>query len=169
MTGVALKGLAGRKLRALLTAFAIVIGVSMVSGTFILTDTMQKSFDGIFSQSYSDTDAVVKGKEIVKGSTSGSAATVPASLLADVRALPEVESAGGSLDGREGLDLLEQRGVDGGAATGGELDELLAVDDGVGALVGLREDAVERFLHRVGEHERAAHHRHADDHREGGE
>ena len=48
MIGVALKGLAARKVRALLTAFAIVIGVSMVSGTFILTDTMQKSFDGLF-------------------------------------------------------------------------------------------------------------------------
>ena len=48
MIGVALKGLAGRKVRALLTAFAVVIGVSMVSGTFILTDTMQKSFDGLF-------------------------------------------------------------------------------------------------------------------------
>ena len=52
MTGVALKGLAGRKVRALLTAFAIVIGVSMVSGTFILTDTMQKSFTGLFDASY---------------------------------------------------------------------------------------------------------------------
>ena len=53
MIGVALKGLAGRKIRALLTAFAVVIGVSMVSGTFILTDTMQKSFNGLF-------DAVVR-------------------------------------------------------------------------------------------------------------
>ena len=52
MIGVALKGLAARKVRALLTAFAVVIGVSMVSGTFILTDTMQKSFDGLFTASY---------------------------------------------------------------------------------------------------------------------
>ena len=49
MIAVALKGLAGRKVRALLTALAIVIGVSMVSGTFILTDTMQKSFNGLFT------------------------------------------------------------------------------------------------------------------------
>ena len=49
MIGVALKGLAARKVRALLTAFAVVIGVSMVSGTFILTDTMQKTFDGLFA------------------------------------------------------------------------------------------------------------------------
>ena len=95
MIGVALKGLAGRKIRALLTAFAIVIGVSMVSGTFILTDTMQKSFNGLFAASYEKTDAVIRGKEIVKGSTNGSGVTVPASLLDEVRALPEVEAAGG--------------------------------------------------------------------------
>ena len=96
MISVALKGLAGRKLRALLTAFAVVIGVSMVSGTFILTDTMQKSFNGLFTASYDETDAVIKGREIVKGSLSGSA-TVPASLLEKVRALPEVDSAGGTV------------------------------------------------------------------------
>ena len=54
MIGVALKGLAGRKIRALLTAFAVVIGVSMVSGTFILTDTMQKSFNGLFDASFDE-------------------------------------------------------------------------------------------------------------------
>ena len=96
MIGVALKGLASRKLRALLTAFAVVIGVSMISGTYILTDTMQKAFDGIFESSYAETDAVISGKEIVEGSTSGSA-TVPASLLAKVKSLPEVGAAGGTL------------------------------------------------------------------------
>ena len=45
MIGVALKGLLGRKLRAILTAFAIVLGVAMISGAFILTDTLGKSFD----------------------------------------------------------------------------------------------------------------------------
>ena len=96
MIAVALKGLVGRKVRALLTAFAVVIGVAMVSGTFVLTDTIQKAFDGIFTASYEQTDAVIAGKEIVKGSQSG-AATVPESLLAKVRALPEVEAAGGTI------------------------------------------------------------------------
>jgi putative ABC transport system permease protein len=96
MIGVALKGLAARKVRALLTALAVVIGVSMVSGTYILTDTMQKAFDGIFDSSYAQTDAVIGGKEIVKGSTSGSA-TVPDSLLTKVSALPEVKAAGGTI------------------------------------------------------------------------
>jgi putative ABC transport system permease protein len=66
----------------------------MVSGTLILTDTMQKTFDGLFAASYDQTDAVIEGKQIVEGSTSGSA-TIPASLLTKVRALPEVAAAGG--------------------------------------------------------------------------
>ena len=96
MIAVALKGVAGRKVRALLTALAIVIGVTMVSGTLVLTDTIQKGFDAVFGASYEQTDAVIAGKEIVKGSQSG-AATVPESLLAQVRALPEVEAAGGNI------------------------------------------------------------------------
>src|SRR3954451_114470 len=96
MIAVPLKGLAARKVRALLTAFAVVIGVAMVSGTFVLTDTIQKAFDGIFTSSYEQTDAVIAGKEIVKGSQSG-AATVPESLLARIKALPEVAAAGGTI------------------------------------------------------------------------
>jgi putative ABC transport system permease protein len=111
MIAVALKGLAGRKLRALLTAFAVIIGVSMVSGTFVLTDTMQKAFDGIFASSYEQTDAVVQGKTLVESSTSG-AVTVPASLLAQVRALPEVESAGGTI-ALEEANTAEILGADG--------------------------------------------------------
>src|SRR5262245_29231026 len=111
MIAVALKGLAGRKVRALLTAFAVVIGVSMVSGTFILTDTMQRTFDGLFAASYEKTDAVIGGKQIVETSTSGSA-TVPASLLDEVRALPEVEAASGIVSPAEvnGADIIGRDG-----------------------------------------------------------
>ena len=111
MIAVALKGLAGRKVRALLTALAVVIGVTMVSGTLVLTDTIQKGFDGVFGASYEQTDAVIAGKEIVKGSQSG-AATVPESLLAQVRALPEVEAAGGTIApiaSNRGRDLRPRR------------------------------------------------------------
>ncbi len=96
MIAVALKGLATRKLRALLTALAVVIGVSMVSGTLLLTDTMQKTFDGLFDSTYAHTDAVIGGKKIVDSSLSAPA-TIPDSLLTQVRALPEVEGAGGTV------------------------------------------------------------------------
>jgi putative ABC transport system permease protein len=96
MRKVALKGLAGRKLRSVLTAFAIVLGVAMVSGTFVLTDTINRAFTTIFSSSYAHTDAVVSGKKLVDYSASGNA-VIPASLVARVRALPDVEAAAGTI------------------------------------------------------------------------
>src|SRR5215210_3568571 len=60
-----LNGLVSRKLRSVLTALAIVLGVAMVSGTFMLTDTMQKAFDQVFASSYKQTDAVMSGRKIV--------------------------------------------------------------------------------------------------------
>jgi putative ABC transport system permease protein len=111
MIAVALKGLAGRKVRALLTALAVVIGISMVSGTYILTDTMQKSFDGLFAATYDKTDAVISGKEIVKGTTTGST-KVPAGLLAKVQKLDEVGAAGGSVapDETSAADIIGKDG-----------------------------------------------------------
>ena len=125
MIAVALKGLAGRKVRALLTAFAIVIGVSMVSGTFILTDTMSKSFTDLFTASSDKTDAVISGKEIVKNSTNGSGVTIPEGLLAKIRALPEVEAAGGQVSPQE-ANVADIIGRDGKKAAmeslGGSID-----------------------------------------------
>ena len=50
MIRVALKGIAGRKLRAALTTLAIVLGVAMVSGTFVFTDTIEKAIDTLFTE-----------------------------------------------------------------------------------------------------------------------
>ena len=113
MIRVAIKGLLGRKIRAILTSLAIVLGVAMVSGTFVLTDTIQKAFSGVFTSTYADTSVVISGKEIVKGSASGNA-TVPQSLLASVRALPDVEAAAGSIIDFGGTtDLVKLIGRDG--------------------------------------------------------
>ena len=62
MTRFALRGILGRKLRTVLTALAVVLGVAMVSGTFVLTDSISKAFDAIFSETYRGTDAVITGK-----------------------------------------------------------------------------------------------------------
>jgi putative ABC transport system permease protein len=96
----ALKGLLGRKLRTALTSIAIVLGVAMVSGTYVLTDSIDKAFDSIFTDSRQGSDAVIAGKaafELTDGSGS-EAPTLPESLLNKVRALPEVQEAEGSVD-----------------------------------------------------------------------
>jgi putative ABC transport system permease protein len=97
---VALRGLAGRKLRAALTAIAIVLGVAMVSGTFILTDTMNGAFDSIISQTYKNADVVVSGKTAFDTDTNGNTVqppSFPESVLARVQALPDVSAAEGSV------------------------------------------------------------------------
>ena len=96
MRRVTLKGLAFRKVRALLTALAVVLGVAMVSGTYVLTDSIQRAFDGIFTGSYEDTSAVISGKQLVEFSTAGKA-TVPESLLQKVRDTDGVQQAEGAI------------------------------------------------------------------------
>jgi putative ABC transport system permease protein len=96
MTRIALKGLLGRKVRAALTALAIVLGVAMVSGSFVLTDTITKAFDHIFSSSYGNTDAVISGKKLVDFSSSGNA-TVSRALLEKIRAQRDVAAAAGAV------------------------------------------------------------------------
>jgi putative ABC transport system permease protein len=98
---VAVRGLLGRKLRAILTALAIVLGVALVSGTLVLTDSIDRAFDRIFTDIRSGSSAVISGKAAFD-LTEGSGATEPAleqSLLQQVRALPDVEEAEGSVDG----------------------------------------------------------------------
>lgn len=100
MTRFALRGLLGRKLRTALTAVAIVLGVTMVSGTYVLTDSIDKAFDSIFSDVREGSDAVVTGKaafDLSDGSGT-SAPTLDESLLEEIRALPEVEVAEGGVD-----------------------------------------------------------------------
>jgi putative ABC transport system permease protein len=100
---VALKGLLGRKLRATLTAVAIVLGVAMVSGTFILTDTIKAAFTTVFTTVYKNTDAVITGRSVIGGTSRAGGdnrvtpPTLPASLLARVRGLPGVELAAGGI------------------------------------------------------------------------
>ena len=99
MIRFALRSLAGRKLRSALTALAIVLGVAMVSGTYVLTDTIDRAFTAIFQETYANTDAVVAGEgaDISFQGLSGPTPPVSEDLLDDIRALPSVEAAAGTV------------------------------------------------------------------------
>ena len=106
MTRVALRGLATRRLRAALTAVAIVLGVALVAGTFVLTDSITGAFNSIFQTIYRNTDATVTGRNAIDSSANGGAGgngnSVPAfseSLLPRVLALPDVKDAIGDVSG----------------------------------------------------------------------
>ena len=106
MIRVAIRSLLARKLRLALTSLAIVMGVAMVSGTYVLTDTINRGFSAIFSTAYSKSDAVITGKEAFGGSQQ--APSFPASTLDRVRTLPGVAGAQGGVG-----DLAQFVGRDG--------------------------------------------------------
>ena len=62
MARFAIRGLLSRKLRTALTAIAIVLGVAMISGTFVLTDSIDQAFDRIFTDIRQGSNAVISGK-----------------------------------------------------------------------------------------------------------
>ena len=99
MTRFALKSLAGRKFRTFLTALAIVLGVAMISGTYVLTDTIDRAFSSIFDESYAGTDVVVSGKAAdidIFGDTPDPP-PVDASVLEKIRGVDQVELAMGGI------------------------------------------------------------------------
>ena len=112
MIRVALRGLLGRKLRAILTALAIILGVAMMSGTYVLTDTIDKAFSTIFDESYAGTDVVVSGKgaDIDFQGVSSTAPPVDESLVDEVRALPDVEAASGSVSDETNTKIIGSDG-----------------------------------------------------------
>ena len=61
MRKVTLRGLLAHKLRLALTALAIVLGVTFISGTFVLTDTLNSTFSTLFSSVYNKIDFQVRG------------------------------------------------------------------------------------------------------------
>jgi putative ABC transport system permease protein len=99
MIRVALRGLAGRKFRTVLTAIAIVLGVAMTSGAYVLTDTIDKAFNAIFVESYAGTDAVVSGRgaDISFEGEQSQPPPIPEDVLEQVRAVDGVEVATGSV------------------------------------------------------------------------
>jgi putative ABC transport system permease protein len=94
MTSIALRNLWARKLRTFLTAFAVVLGVMMIAGTYVLTDTIERAFDDIFTESNEGTDAVVTAEEIVE-QEDGTLPPISADLLPAARSAPGVADAAG--------------------------------------------------------------------------
>jgi putative ABC transport system permease protein len=97
MLAYTLRGLAAHRVRSLGMALAVFLGVALVSGTFILTDTINRSFDDIFDQALKGTDVVVTPKELVRQDME-EPPPFRASVLQRVREVPGVESAAGSVN-----------------------------------------------------------------------
>ena len=100
MGSIAFRNLWERKLRTVLTMLAIVLGVMMVSGTYVLTDTIDRSFDEIFTISNEGVDAVVTKEEVIE-TDDGQVPPFPAEILDEVRRTEGVGFAEGAIADRQ--------------------------------------------------------------------
>ncbi|PSK67439.1 ABC transporter permease YtrF [Micromonospora sp. MH33] len=107
-----MKSLLARKLRLLLSGLAVVLGVMFVSGAFVLTDTLGRSFDAVFSDAFSDVDVNVAAKpKVALSEVEGEqvAAPVPASVVDRVKAVPGVTDVRGVVNA-DGARLIGSNG-----------------------------------------------------------
>jgi len=92
---VTLRNLLARKVRLALSAFAIVLGVAFVAGSFIFTDALGGAFNGIINGTTADAEVLPEGGGDFTGAGED-ARTIPASVADDLSALPEVGTASGN-------------------------------------------------------------------------
>src|SRR3954453_14510915 len=119
MLSATIKGMLAHKLRLVLTATSIALGVAFLAGTLMLNDSMQRAFDNVFGSINSGTDVAVRAAAgDVKPDTPARAAParadagdvkpdtrddsrppIPASVLPLVRGVDGVAKAEGSVRG----------------------------------------------------------------------
>ncbi len=97
MSALVLRGFMQRKLRVLLTAIAIALGVALMAGTYILTDTINHSFAAIFTEVGRKHDVVVTPAETLGRQTRAENSPVTEATLARVQTVPGVAKAAGSI------------------------------------------------------------------------
>lgn len=101
MLRLTLVSVLGHKVRYAMTAFAVLLGVAFISGTLVLTDTIGRTFDGLFTGVYHNTAAVVRAEEPFTPQTSFTSQRprIPASLADQVRQVPDVTAVRLAVEG----------------------------------------------------------------------
>lgn len=117
MWTVTWRNLFARKVRLLLSGFAIVLGVAFVAGSFILTDTIGDAFTGIIKGSTADVEVVPRGAgDFTSGQDNR---TISASVVDKLRTLPGAAAVDGG-NSVQGVYVLDNDGlvVNAGGAPG---------------------------------------------------
>ncbi|MGO9487680.1 MAG: ABC transporter permease [Solirubrobacteraceae bacterium] len=97
MFRVVVRGFAQRKLRVLLTGIAVALGVALMAGTYILTDTINSSFASIFQTASKGHDVVVTPAETLGKEAASETTPITQAMLEKVRATAGVAKAAGSI------------------------------------------------------------------------
>lgn len=94
MLRLALRSVLARWPRLVLTALAIVASTAFLSGTFVFRDTIERTFDALFADTYGRLDAYVQSPNTVENFFGFEERDrLPSSLLTEVQAVPGVIDA----------------------------------------------------------------------------
>ena len=89
-----------RKGRLFLTSLAIILGTGFLAGTYIFSDTLNSTFDRLFSDVFKDVDAYVRSSSFVEAEFGGEQrGSAPISALETVLAVPGVQAAAPDVQG----------------------------------------------------------------------
>ena len=119
MIRITLRALATRKLRTILTSLAIILGVAMIAGTYVLTDQIDRGFKQIFTDAYKGIDVTVARKTAFTetGGSGGGTVALPQALVDQVKAVPGVAQAAGFAAGSGAVAVNGKVVSTGGAPT----------------------------------------------------
>src|ERR1700722_16509440 len=96
LTRFALRNLLARRRRAALTAVAVFVGVSMISGPFVFTDTINAAFHQLFANAATGANVIVASRQDISSPISAPAA-ISSGLVRQIRTLPGVAAAQGQV------------------------------------------------------------------------
>lgn len=91
------RGILARKLRATLTAIAILLGVAMITGTYVLTDQIDAAFEDIFATANKGIDVIVSPREAFESRVT-EPTPLDESLVDRVRRVDGVAVAAGTIE-----------------------------------------------------------------------
>src|SRR5688572_13475192 len=96
MFALAVRNLLARKFRTLATALSVFFGVAMASGTLLINESVNRSFDSLFGQVISGIDVTVRERTLVEDPfDQGPEAGFEESVLDRVERIEDVEVAEG--------------------------------------------------------------------------
>ena len=100
MVRIAWRSLTSHKLRTFLTTLAILLGVAMISGTYVLTDQIDRGFKQVFTDAYKGTDVTVTRKAKFSGQLTGATEGLPQDMVKQVDAVDGVAASFGYVAGQ---------------------------------------------------------------------
>src|SRR3954468_12056748 len=109
MIRASLKSLLARRVRLLLSTFAIVLGVAFVTGILMFSDTLERSFTALFDSTVGDSVVRPDNSEVANQGGVFSTQTVPASLQSTLEQLPGAARVDGMVSA-SGVYVLSTEG-----------------------------------------------------------